>query len=196
MILEQAHLRSEFSLLNQAKLSSLNVLELGCATLISLLALTACSRCFSAGIGLLAVALSSLFKSYTVTDIPALVPLIKKNLALNSSIASPAASAEELDWLTLQSTPTNRRPFLFARPDPLDLVLVVDCIYHPSLLPSLVETIDYLAAPVLVVVELRSHEVIQEFLELWLAKPGWKIWRIGREHTLPRPYAVWFGTRI
>lgn len=80
--------------------------------------------------------------------------------------------------------------------DPIDILLIVDCIYHPSLLSSLVETIDYLSTPsqtaVIVVSELRSEQVIREFLELWLSIPGWTIRRnpgIG----LSGPYVMWIG---
>lgn len=80
--------------------------------------------------------------------------------------------------------------------DPLDLILAVDCIYNPSLLPALVETIDFLATPektaVLVIIELRQEDVVREFLELWIAKSGWEIWRIGVGFLGPR-YAVWMG---
>lgn len=101
--------------------------------------------------------------------------------------------ATELDWVTLHDTPTPRRHLLFNPPNPVDLVLVVDCIYHPSLLPALIETIDYLAKPVLVVAELRSHEVIEEFLRLWLCRESWKICRLGKENCLGRPYVAWLG---
>lgn len=74
----------------------------------------------------------------------------------------------------------------------------MDCIYHPSLLPALVETIDYLTTPgvtaVLVVVELRAEDVIREFLELWLnasTKGAWEIWHV--DEVMEGPYAVWVG---
>ena len=78
----------------------------------------------------------------------------------------------------------------------MDLILAVDCIYNPSLLPALVETIDFLTTPgktaVLVVVELRQEDVVREFLELWVAKGGWEIWRIANGFLGSR-YAVWTG---
>jgi protein N-lysine methyltransferase METTL21D len=77
-------------------------------------------------------------------------------------------------------------------------LLVVDCIYHPSLLPALVDTIDYLATiertVVLVVVELRAEDVVREFLELWLGTGGgdiWEIWHL--QDVMEGPYAVWLG---
>jgi hypothetical protein len=82
--------------------------------------------------------------------------------------------------------------------DPADILLVVDCIYHPSLLPALVDTLHHLSIPdqtvVLVVIELRADDVTREFLQLWLAKPGWEVWRIGGE-LLPEPYVMWLGSR-
>lgn len=106
---------------------------------------------------------------------------------------------EELDWEILHKTPPSLRPRLFSRDDPpIDILLVVDCIYHPSLLPALVDTLDYLATPertaVLVVSELRSEDVMREVLELWLKQPGWEIWRLG-EGLLEMPYVIWLGWR-
>lgn len=103
---------------------------------------------------------------------------------------------EELDWVILHSTP----PRLRIRHSPaIDLLLIVDCIYHPSLLPALVETLDSLTVPelttVLVVVELRAEDVIRTFLELWLAKPHWEIWRLGRHGALGKPYVMWSGRK-
>ena len=82
--------------------------------------------------------------------------------------------------------------------DPADLILVVDCIYHPSLLPALVETIDYLTVSdrtaALVVMELRASDVTREFLDLWITKSaGWEIWRI--DGVLQGPYVMWLGWR-
>lgn len=80
--------------------------------------------------------------------------------------------------------------------DPIDLILAVDCIYNPSLLPALVETIDYLTTPgktaVLIVMELRQEDVVREFLELWIAKGGWEIRRVASAFMGAR-YAVWMG---
>ena len=159
----------------------------------------------SAGTGLLSIALSPLVRQYTVTDIPDILPLIRKNLALNfdawpnlkSSIPGSNVRAEELDWLQFQHTPLSTRVRLFPlATDPLDLILAVDCIYNPSLLPALVETIDFLATPektaVLVIIELRQEDVVREFLELWIAKSGWEIWRVG-DRFLGTRYAVWMG---
>lgn len=150
--------------------------------------------------------LSPLVQHYTVTDIPALLPLIRKNLALNFDgwPRGSNVSVEELDWQILQSTssPLRQRNYNFNDPYPIDLILVCDCIYHPSLLPSLLDTLDFLAVPdktaVLVVAELRSEDVIREFLGLWIARDGWDIWRVGSEamEALGMPFVVWMGWRI
>jgi hypothetical protein len=162
----------------------------------------------SAGTGLLGVALSEFVSRYTITDIEDLIPLIRKNVILNfpnwsSSSHIPGKGTggnihvESLDWIVLEKTPAYLRERNFSFMPPIDLLLVIDCIYHTSLLPPLVESIDYLSTPdhtaVLVVVELRSDDVIRSFLELWIAKPGWKIWRLGREGNLDRPYIMWVG---
>ena len=161
-----------------------------------------------AGTGLLGVVFASLVRQYTATDIAELVPLIKKNLALNnvpdyspsspSKSAPPRAnvSAEALDWVALRNCSPSKRQSIYLYP-PIDLLLVVDCIYHPSLLPALVDTIDHLATPertaVLVIVELRAEDVVREFLELWLAagQSSWEIWHA--EGIMEGPYAVWVG---
>ncbi|KAJ7890570.1 putative methyltransferase-domain-containing protein [Mycena olivaceomarginata] len=173
MILEQHHAKSPVSLFDE-KLKDATVLELG------------------SGTGLLGVALSPLVGQYTATDIGEL------------GILAPGhnVSVDELNWETLHSTPPRRRPQLFPPPpSPFDIVLVVDCIYHPSLLPPLLATIDHVSTPgttaVLVVMELRAEDVTREFLEGWLAlgRGEWEIWRIENESMLGKdqPYVMWVG---
>jgi len=157
----------------------------------------------SAGTGLLSIALAPLVRQYTATDIGPLIPLIRKNVTLNYpgwpniSSESPGANiaVEELDWQLLESTPISQRAKLLSF-DPVDLLLVVDCIYHPSLLSSIVTTIDYLSIPgrttVLIVSELRAEDVMREFMETWLSKPAWEIWRIPNQ-VLGKHYAIWMG---
>lgn len=117
------------------------------------------------------------------------------NFPPTSSLTSTNIHAIPFDWVALNSTPQTRRQGCFPIDDAIDLLLVVDCIYHPSLLPPLVETINYLATPdktaVLVVSELRSEEVIRDFLEAWLSLPRWTIYRI--PGLLSGPYVVWAG---
>lgn len=152
--------------------------------------------------------LSALAKSYTTTDIAPLLPLIRKNVALNFSgwthntkppEGSPGSNicVEELDWETLLSLPPARRSRYYPKPaEPnaeWDLVLVVDCVYHPSLLPALVETIETVSTVgktwVLVIVELRQEDVVREFLETWLQKGSWRLFRVDR--LLDLPYVIW-----
>lgn len=153
----------------------------------------------------MAVALSPLVRRYTATDIGDLMPLLRKNLALNfdgwpNCLPSTPGSnvfVDELDWVHLHSTSVARRSLVFDS-EAIDVLLIVDCIYHPSLLPALVDTIHHLTTPdltvVLVVVELRADDVIREFLQLWLGKPGWDVWHIG-DGLLHKPYVIWLGSR-
>ena len=131
-----------------------------------------------------------------MTDIPELVPLIKKNISLNVPPSISKIVAQDLDWTALQSTPSSLRAKAFSF-EVIDLLLAVDCVYHPSLVGPLVDTMRYLATPgkttVVVVVELRAEDVVREFLEAWLqSDPRWEIWSIG-EGRLDSAYALWVG---
>ncbi|KAG7444431.1 uncharacterized protein BT62DRAFT_899902 [Guyanagaster necrorhizus] len=184
LVLEQLHfVAPTASLFDKNYLGDTAVLELG------------------AGTGLLSVALCSWVKSYTVTDTSEMLPLLEKNILLNCS-GSPGTtniSIAELDWLSLHATPSKRRSRVFDFPA-FDLVLVVDCVYHPSLVPALVDTIDCVSTPgrttVTVVVELRDEDAVRLLLQLWLGTPGWEIRRIGRSIGLPRPYVIWVGRKV
>lgn len=170
------------------------------------------------GTGLLSIALSPLVGQYTATDIGELLPLIRKNLSLNfpgwphvqtkQGIPQPGhnVSVDELNWETLHSTPPSRRAQLFPPPpSPFELVLIVDCIYHPTLLPPLLAAMDYVSTPgstvVLVVMELRAEDVTREFLEGWLSLGSgeWEVWRIGNDEfpegmlAKDKPYVMWAG---
>ncbi|KAH7885801.1 putative methyltransferase-domain-containing protein, partial [Phlebopus sp. FC_14] len=194
-ILQQHFFPTVDPLFDRDKMAQCNCVELG------------------SGTGLLGIALAPLVRSYVASDIAALVPLIRKNMSLNFSgrhHGSPSSSerhqnitAEELDWTALASLPPGNARVHYC-PAPVtgcgwDLVLVVDCIYHPSLLPALVETIDTVSTPgrtwVVVVAELRQEDVLREFLELWLKHNGgaWQITRI--EGLLDRHYGVWAGQK-
>ncbi|KAI1791293.1 putative methyltransferase-domain-containing protein [Ganoderma leucocontextum] len=198
VILQQLHRRSPHSFFIPEPLTGSHVVELG------------------AGTGLLGVVLSPFVRHYTITDIEELVPLIRKNVARNmpdpttsshkpklSTPRSPPPSPTSkvvitaLDWVQLYNTSASLQPNLVPA-DPADILLVVDCIYHPSLLPALLTTIDVLAIPdktaVVVVVELRAEDVVREFLQGWLEKSSqgeWEIWSVG--DLLEGPYAVWVG---
>ena len=104
--------------------------------------------------------------------------------AQNQTQADTNITVESLDWLQVLGTRPPARAALFslAHKEPVDLILVVDCIFNPSLLEALLETIDYYTVPgrtvVVVALELRADDVIREFLEGWLARADWKIWRV------------------
>ncbi|KAJ7623248.1 putative methyltransferase-domain-containing protein [Roridomyces roridus] len=194
LVLEQYHRKSPDALFDFERLADSHILELG------------------SGTGLLSIALSPLVRQYTATDMAELVPLIRKNLCLNfpgwpqadaKHGASPRVSnvfLQELNWETLYSIPPARRTHIFPSLSPaVDLVLLVDCIYHPSLLSPLLTAIDHVSTAssiVLVMMELRAEDVTREFLEGWLAlgNGDWEIWHVadgqlGQE----RPYVMWVG---
>lgn len=150
-----------------------------------------------AGTGILSILLGPLCERYTVTDHPSMIPLIQKNVTNNSS----NAIVEPLDWISVHSTLSSQRRRQFPVDEesdpPFDLILVVDCIYHPTLIPPLISTIDHYATPektaVLVVSELRSEEVLREFINTWLALPGWSVWHVGGELLGDKRYVLWMG---
>ncbi|KAI6010774.1 hypothetical protein F5J12DRAFT_821664 [Pisolithus orientalis] len=195
-VLHQYFFPSGSTIFDYRRLSECNCLELG------------------AGTGLLGIALSPLFRAYTATDIAALLPLIRKNVTLNSrpnygAVGSQCTDliVEELDWLTLASLPSGPSRIRYCplpgpsstlnKDNTWDLILAADCIYHPSLLRPFVDTIEALATPgrtwVIVVVELRQEDVIREFLNLWLTLGNWEITRV--EGFLDENYAIWAGHR-
>lgn len=174
-----------------------------------------------AGTGLLGLALAPLLRTYTITDIRPLLPLIRKNITLNSpewhdsSLGNSKSNItiEELDWLALASLPSGTAQARY-RPVPnvtstseleptnhtaWDLVFAVDCIYNPSLLPALVDAIDGVSTAgrtwVFVVAELRQEDVLREFLDLWLkmASGRWEITRV--EGLLGMHFVVWVGRK-
>jgi predicted nicotinamide N-methyase len=203
-VLQQHFFPPESPIFDRNKLAECNCLELG------------------SGTGLLGIAFAPLVRTYTVTDIGPLLPLIRKNISLNTSgwrdgsigpLGKPMSNitVEELDWSTLTSLPSGTARARYC-PVPevtsaselecdnaWDLVLAVDCIYNPSLLPALVDTIDAVSTVgrtwVLVVAELRQEDVTREFLDLWLiqARGTWRITRV--EGLLDSHFAVWAGQK-
>jgi hypothetical protein len=145
-----------------------------------------------AGTGLLALALSPLVRKYTTTDIPALLPLLRKNvLSAPPTTTGTTVTVAALDW----TLPTLRQIDISA--DPPDVLLVVDCIYHPTLVRPLLATMTALAAPqhtvALVVAELRAEDVLRDFLEGWI-ELGWRVWSIAEGLLGPRwgMWVAWF----
>ncbi|KAL1696660.1 putative methyltransferase-domain-containing protein [Schizophyllum commune] len=190
MVLRQCHHRSPDSFFERDSLSNLRVLELG------------------AGTGLLPVLLAPLVRHYTATDVAGLTHLISKNVHLNSADHDLSNVAiEALDWEQLHATPAAKRRKTFPDEAP-DLILAVDCIYHPSLVGPLVSTINHFAKPdkttVVVVSELRAEDVLRGFLEAWLGSnvdgARWEIWHAGDGTDGPGllgvPYVTWVGRKV
>ena len=149
---------------------------------------------YRSGTGLLSILFSPLVRRYTATDIPELMQLIKKNVSANVSTSN--IDVQDLDWITLQSIPPTLRVKAISF-EVIDILLAVDCVYHPSLVPPLVDAMRYLTTPgkttVVVVVELRAEDVVREFLEAWLRSDArWQIWSLG-EQRLDSAYALWMG---
>jgi hypothetical protein len=144
-----------------------------------------------AGTGLLALALSPLVRRYTATDIPALLPLLRKNVLSVPPTTTNTATVTALDW----TLPALRQ--IDVRADPPDLLLVVDCIYHPTLVRPLLATMTALAVPrrtlALVVAELRAEDVLRDFLESWI-ELGWRMWSVG-EGLLGARWGMWVAWR-
>ncbi|TFK71380.1 hypothetical protein BDN72DRAFT_794118 [Pluteus cervinus] len=181
LVLEQLHSQHPEPLFHADRLREAHILELG------------------AGTGLLSIALSAHVKNYTVTDLDTLIPLIKKNIFLNapgSQISGHNITVSSLDWVALHKAPEHIRQKSFQTCD-IDCLLVVDCIYHPSLIEPLVETMDYLSTPgktvALIVMELRAEDVTRNFLLRLLEQPRWKVYRLP---FMDLPYVVWGGYKV
>lgn len=200
VLLQQLHVTDPSGcLFNKEVLSTANVLELG------------------SGTGLLSLILAPFTHHYTCTDLPDLVPLIRKNISINSKLLVDCPnrlSYDALDWNDVQNCPPATRERLFLKnhfnnnasqmdrnqenSPGYDLILVVDCVYNPSLIPPLLTTIDLYTTPerstVLVVMELRDEDVVREFLTQWGQMAGWKLWSIGDKSgtsLLDPRFAIW-----
>lgn len=158
------------ALLNPTRLANARIIELG------------------SGTGILGCALLPILSNngrITLTDLPELVPLLRKNAK------SDQVSVEPLDW-TWPILPRFTA----------DLVLCVDCIYNTALVRPLVRVLATFDAPVLVVIELRDEDVVREFLKEWLEwKPrggesfdhtGFEVWRVS-DGLLDPHFAAWVG---
>ncbi|WVQ75342.1 hypothetical protein IAR50_004961 [Cryptococcus sp. DSM 104548] len=178
-------------LLDTDRLSSANVLELGCGT------------------GLLPILLSQLCGQYIASDRHENLKLVQRNLQSNgipvsSSSSTPAVSEnlgvknkssndvkkevvlEEVDWVEVSRSQGRYRSLDDTRE--YDLILAVDCIYNEHLIQPLIDTFAQYCQPggrtmVWVVVELRSADVIGIFLNTWIDDPSgpWTIVRLGEE---------------
>ena len=135
-------------------------------------------------------------------------------------------NVESLDWTMFMGTAQPRLSWKRIgadTEDSPDIIIAADCIFNPSLLPPLVATLASLARPcsqvnaygseqereevlrplVLVAAELRSEDVVREFLELWLASGEWEIWRVEMESDekvevpwLDPSFVLWAGWRV
>ena len=153
--------------------------------------------------------------SWTATDIETLLPLTRKNHKRNAErLALAHISTEELDW-TWTSKQMQRALLDMCHPYSIekaevgsgfDVAVAVDCLFNEALVQPFVNTLDNLpTSVVIIVVELRSPDVLRMFLERWLAsKQEWEIWRASRsredqeevtENLLGRRYVTWVGFR-
>ena len=125
-------------------------------------------------------------RKYTATDIPALLPLLRKN------VLSASVTVTALDW----ALPALRQVDVVGSDAP-DVLLAVDCIYHPALVRPLLTTLTALATPLhtaaIVVAELRAEDVLREFLQGWIAL-GWSVWSVG-EDLLGARWGMWVAWR-
>lgn len=160
------------------------------------------------GTGVLSTLLAPCVKSWTVTDIAELLPLIQKNHQKNKDrLVSSNVQLAELDWTW--STQQYRRIAKDMSQRCYDLVLAVDCLYNEALIQPFVDTLNRLSCKyVIVVSELRSAEVLRMFLETWLASGPWTIYRPGSPQApgdltndgisaglLGRQHVIWVGWR-
>ncbi|KAF8524207.1 hypothetical protein JB92DRAFT_1472256 [Gautieria morchelliformis] len=87
---------SATALLPSNSLSSCRILELG------------------SGTGLLGIVLAPLVGHYTATDLPSLIPLIRKNMEHNlSPIQHSKFTIDDIDWIQLHNTPAQSRYKVF-----------------------------------------------------------------------------------
>ena len=199
-LLQQLHGTESF--FNKGTLKTARVLELG------------------SGTGLLGLVLAPWAGHHTCTDLPDLIPLIRKNITINSNLLSHCPdrlSYEPLDWNDVYNCSPAARERMFLKHLPtgsssgsnnedqisgFDLILAVDCVYNPSLIPPLLTTIDLYAIPgrtvVLVVMELRDEDVVREFLTQWTSMSQWEITSVGndgRPSFLDERFAIWMGLK-
>lgn len=199
-LLEQLEATSKTNLFDQDRLAASRVLELG------------------AGTGLLGLIVAPHVKSYMCTDLRDLIPLINKNVSLNRSLVpnlEERLTIGALDWNDVHKCPAPSRQRVFSHvsdeakdtmessTDPssgFDLILAVDCVYNPSLIPPLLTTINQFATPrkstAMIVMELRDEDVVREFLTQWMATAGWEIYRVGNDDRLSildERFVIWIG---
>jgi hypothetical protein len=119
------------------------------------------------GIGLLAILLSPLCKSYTASDLLINLRLCSRNLQLNGvdvmSDVGNGVMMEEIDWFDI---PTGRGSDVVNTSGyEYDLILAVDCVFNEALAIPLINAMNRYCrvgslTMALVVVELRSSDVV------------------------------------
>lgn len=147
--------------------------------------------------------------NWIATDQAELLPLLCKNLRdVHSSAVN--IHVAEYDWVYLHSS-TQRlrqeyiesllRPFSRDALTYPDLVLCVDCVYNPSLFPALVDAIKVICSSntaVVIAVQLRAFDTIQEFLAEWLGTGEFHVFSVEDDALPPeyrQGYAIWIAWR-
>ncbi|KAH8997813.1 hypothetical protein EDB86DRAFT_2776747, partial [Lactarius hatsudake] len=112
------------------------------------------------GTGLVTLALGPFVREYTSRDIPALVPLLRKNIL--SAPAPASAIMTVLNWTLPALYPVDVR-----RADVPDVLLVVDRVFHPILVCLVLAMLTALAMVqhTSVVAEMPTEDVLREFLQ-------------------------------
>jgi hypothetical protein len=151
--------------------SSSRILELGCGAA-----------------AVLACTLGPVVRTYIQSDIPAIVKLAEKNVSANlpgvvGKKRGGVVHTIPLDW---ERDDVATQPVLKALGAPLDWVVACDCVYNEALVPPLVETLasacrmnrDGVEGKTMVLVahELRSPDVMEEFLETFME--AFTVWRV------------------
>ncbi|CAG9466631.1 unnamed protein product [Pedinophyceae sp. YPF-701] len=129
-----------------------------------------------AGMGLGGMALAMLGADVVLTDVEDVLPLLRRNVAVNLQAGEHAgvlagrdpqwsgkvgqAEVARLDWTTWQQDIPPLSP-------PFDIVLAADCVYHEDLVVDLFHTVEALCGPRSVFVssqEFRSQAVHDAFM--------------------------------
>lgn len=130
-----------------------------------------------AGTGALPALLGGLSQRWLATDLDELTPLIRKNVA-----GTPEVKVAALDWFDF-SNPPSAHTALIRKKEVLDqlegapdVIVACDCIYNPGLLDALIATLNVFTernkTVVLVSCEMRSDEILADFLTRWKEAEG------------------------
>ncbi|KAJ9106796.1 hypothetical protein QFC20_003980 [Naganishia adeliensis] len=143
-----------------------------------------------AGTGVLGVLLHQLFRSWTASDQYDHLKLIARNVKQNGDPEN--VHVEEVDWMDIHAKwikgkqGRNEALWGFSNANGVgedyDLVVAVDCIYNEALIPPFLSTLEYYTTKgktiALIACELRSADVMTAFLEEWIGRGGWTIYRL------------------